>query len=121
MFKERLGERVRELTAADPAVAGRLEQGLRYAADLLKAEGGDPKVVMAAVLLHPLPPEQARQVLADLETEPEMVDAILAALTDSPDADPGNRDLVQDVLALLKGERTAPFATKTAARLAAGG
>ncbi|MBM4286067.1 MAG: hypothetical protein FJ128_12620 [Deltaproteobacteria bacterium] len=121
MFKERLGERVRELTAADPAVAGRLEQGLRYAADLLKAEGGDPKVVMAAVLLHPLPPEQARQVLADLETEPEMVDAILAALRGSPDADPGNRDLVQDVLALLKGERTAPFATKTAARLAAGG
>jgi DNA-directed RNA polymerase subunit RPC12/RpoP len=120
MFKEQLRERVLAVSRKDQAQADRLDQGLKYAADLLKAEGGDPKVVMAAIILHEVTVDQAREILADMETEPEMAAAIMAVLSGSPDADPANRDLVQDVLALLQtGGAPAHFATKTAARLAA--
>jgi hypothetical protein len=113
-------KRVLAVSRKDQAQADRLDQGLKYAADLLKAEGGDPKVVMAAIILHEVTVDQAREILADMETEPEMAAAIMAVLSGSPDADPANRDLVQDVLALLQtGGAPAHFATKTAARLAA--
>jgi hypothetical protein len=121
MFKERLSERVKELKAGDPQIAERLEQGLKYAADLLKAEGGDPKVVMAAVILHNLTPDAARSVLAEVEAEPEIAASIMALLTDSPEAEAADRDIFRDALALLAGEKSGPFATKTAGRLAGEG
>ncbi len=72
-FKELLSEMVKSHLQGDPAAWDRTAQGVKYAQDLLKAEGGDPKVVLAAVLLHRVGPVQAREFLKELETEPEIV------------------------------------------------
>ena len=79
-FKELLAEMVKSYLQGDPAAWDRTAKGVQYAQDLLKAEGGDPKVVLAAVLLHRVEPDQAREFLAELETEPEIVEAILELL-----------------------------------------
>ena len=61
-------------------MAARLDKGLALATDLLKAEGGDPKVVFAAVLLQKADLDQAGTLLAELETEPEIAQSILEVL-----------------------------------------
>ena len=119
-FKELLSEMVTAHLKEDPAAWDRTAKGVAYAQALLKAEGGDPKVVLAAVLLHRLGPEKAREFLAELETEPEIVEAVLELLAGRGAARDLNRQLFQDVLALLD-EKTAAdrqFATRTAQRLA---
>jgi len=120
-FKERLRERVLSLAPGDQELETRLERGLALATDLLKAEGGDPKVVFAAVLLHRISPARAQEILAELETEPEIAQAIMEVLRGEAEAGDSNRQIYQDVLALLDGEGRAPqdFLTRTAQRLAA--
>jgi len=103
-FKERLKERALSLAAADPDLAARLDRGLALATDLLKAEGGDPKVVFAAILLQKVSLDQARDLLADLETEPEIAQAILEVLRGEPQKADINQQIYQDVLALLEAE-----------------
>ena len=104
----------------DPAAWDRTAKGVAYAQDLLKAEGGDPKVVLATVLLHRVAPDKAREFLAELETEPEIVEAVLELLAGQGAERDLNRQIFQDVLALLeeKTEPTRQFATRTAQRLA---
>jgi hypothetical protein len=123
MFRELLAERVKGRLAADPGVWERTERGLGYALDLLKAEGGDPKVVIASTLLHRVEPARARKILEELETEPEITQAVLDLLTEKgPENDP-NRQLFQDVMALLaqEPESSPRYTTRTARRLATGG
>jgi hypothetical protein len=123
MFRELLAEQVKAALQADPAAWEETEQGLAYALELLKAEGGDPKVVIAATLLHRLDPATARQILEELETEPEIAQAVMDLLAgNGPEHDVG-RQVFQDVLALLRGEPAhwPGYATRTARRLAAGG
>ena len=81
-FKEILAEQVRNYLK-DEAVWEETEAAVHYAQDLLKAEGGDPKVVLAAILLHRVAPDKAREFLAELETEPELTADILE-LIDRP-------------------------------------
>ena len=122
-FKELLAEMVRTHLAGDPAAWDRTAKGVQYAQDLLKSEGGDPKVVMAAVLLHRVEPARARDFLAELATEPEIVEAVLELLSGQGAARDLNRQLYQDVLTLLAEKAEAPrhFATRTAQRLAEAG
>ena len=96
---------------------------MQYAQDLLKAEGGDPKVVLATVLLHRVGPVQAREFLKELETEPEIVEAVAELLAGQGAARDLNRQIFQDVLALMEepGGPTRQFATRTAQRLAEAG
>ena len=95
----------------------RTAQGLQYAQDLLKAEGGDPKVVLAAVLLHGVEAAKAREFLAELETEPEITEAILELVAGRGEARDLNRQIYQDVLTLL-ADAAGQFNTRTAQRLA---
>jgi len=120
-FKERLREQVLGLSPGDQDLQSRLDRGLALAVELLKAEGGDPKVVFAAVLLHQVSPEKAQELLSELETEPEIAQAILEVLRGEAGAEDSNRQIYQDVLALLDGKAHAPqdFLTRTAQRLAA--
>ena len=75
-FKELLSEMAKSYLQGDPAAWDRTAKGVGYAQELLKAEGGDPKVVLATVLLHRVSPDKAREFLAELETEPEIVEAV---------------------------------------------
>jgi hypothetical protein len=115
-FKERLKERALALAAGDLELAARLDRGLALATDILKAEGGDPKVVFAAILLHQAGLAQAREALAELDTEPEITQAILEVLQGDPETAGINRQVYEDVLALMKG--AAPRHTRTARHLA---
>ncbi len=119
-FKELLAARVKTHLQGDPAAWDRTAKGVQYAQDLVKAEGGDPKVVLAAVLLHRVEPARAREFLAELATEPEITDAIHELLAGQGAARDLNRQLFQDVMTLLEGEAGGPrqFATRTAQRLA---
>ena len=119
-FKERLKERALALAAGDPELPARLDRGLALATDLLKAEGGDPKVVFAAILLQKVNPEQAKGVLAELETEPEISQSILEVLGSDPQTPDINGQIYQDVLALVDQESgaTATLHTRTAQHLA---
>mgnify|MGYP001141543203 CR=1 FL=1 len=115
-FRERLKERVS--ARLGPEAAPRLEQALGLAADLLKAEGGDPKVVFAAVLLAEVPREEAAGLLTELGTEPEIAEQILAVLTGAPPEEINYR-IYQDVRALLEGAPPEALATTTGRKLAA--
>jgi hypothetical protein len=119
-FKELLAEMVESYLKDDPSSWDRTAKGVAYAQDLLKAEGGDPKVVLATVLLHRVPLDKAREFLAELETEPEIVEAVLELLAGQAAERDLNRQIFQDVLALLeeKGGTTRQFTTRTAQRLA---
>lgn len=120
-FKDRLRERVLSLISEEADFAARLDRSLALGTDLLKAEGGDPKVVFAALLLQKIDPDQAREILAELETEPEIIESVLEVL--QPEAkSPGiNRQIYQDVLALVEAEAgaVASLHTRTAQHLAA--
>ena len=123
MFKELLAEKVQTRLAGDAAALALTDRGFKLAQDLLKAEGGDPKVVLAATLLHRLDPSQARIILADLETEPEIANAVIDLLTGQAGERDLNRHLFEDILTLLGEKPTPPphFHTRTAQRLATEG
>jgi hypothetical protein len=117
-FKELLAAEVQNLLKDDAAAWEATEKEVRYAQELLKAEGGDPKVVMAAVLLHRVEPERVRNLLAELETEPEIVAAILELIGGGGEARDLNRQLYRDALNLLAPHLDTNFHTRTARRLA---
>lgn len=120
-FKERLRERALSQSPGDPDFVARLDRELGLATDLLKAEGGDPKVVFAAILLQKVDPTQVREILTQLETEPEITQSILEVLQPETASLDINRQIYQDVLALVEAESGAvvPLHTRTAQHLAA--
>jgi hypothetical protein len=122
-FKERLAEQVQAWLADAPQTWERTDRAMHYALDLLKAEGGDPRVVLAAVLLQPLDPDQAREILTALETEAEISAAVMELLTGGAGPEDLNRRLFQDAQTLAAGPTDTPphFATRTAQRLAEAG
>jgi hypothetical protein len=119
-FKELLSGMVKAHLEPDTAAWERTAQGVQFAQELLKAEGGDPKVVLAAVLLHEVEPAKAKEFLAELETEPEISEAVLDLLAGGGADRDLNRQLFQDVLTLLAedAETLRQFNTRTAPRLA---
>jgi hypothetical protein len=119
-FKELLSGMVQAHLEAKPVAWERTAQGVQFAQDLLKAEGGDPKVVLAAVLLHKVEPAKAEQFLEELETEPEITAAVLDLLAGGGADKDLNRQLFQDVLTLLAEDKAAArqFNTRTAPRMA---
>lgn len=119
-FRERLAELVHSLLQ-DSEDWERTEKGMQYALDLLKSEGGDPRVVLAAVLLHRVPAEKARTLLEELEAEEDTTGAVMELLSGGGAERDLNRQLYEDTLALLEPGTHAPFHTRTAQRLAEGG
>jgi hypothetical protein len=119
-FKDLLSEMVKSHLQGDHAAWDRIAKGVQYAQDLLKAEGGDPKVVLAAVLLHRVEPAKVREFLNELETEPEIIEAIQELLAGRGAERDLNQQLFQDVLTLLAEDAESPrrFKTRTAQRLA---
>jgi hypothetical protein len=120
-FKERLRERALALAGEEPELAARLDRGLALATDLLKAEGGDPKVVFAAILLQKVGLKKAEDLLTEMETEPEITQSILEALASDPQVSDINGQIYQDAMALVEAENggsAAPFKTRTAQQLA---
>ncbi len=117
-FKEILAEQVKNYLEKDPAAWEATEAAVHYAQDLLKAEGGDPKVVLAAVLLHRVDERQARNFLAELETEPELLADILELINGRGGARDLNRQLYEDALNLQAHTPAAAYHTRTARRLA---
>jgi hypothetical protein len=93
---------------------------MQYALELLKSEGGDPRVVLAAVLLHRVEPAQARNFLEELETEADTIAAVMDLLSGAGAERDLNRHLYEDTLALLNPQGQPHFHTRTAQRLAAG-
>ena len=63
-------------------------------------------MVLATVLLHRVSPDKAREFLAELETEPEIVEAVAELLAGQGAERDLNRQLFQDVLALLEEGRS---------------
>lgn len=120
-FKDRLRERVLSLISEEADFAARLDRSLALGTDLLKAEGGDPKVVFAALLLQKIDPDQAREILAELETELEIIESVLEVLQPGAESPGINRQIYQDVLALVEAEAgaVASLHTRTAQHLAA--
>jgi hypothetical protein len=119
-FKELLMEMVESALSGEPEAWERTQQAAVYAQDLLRAEGGDPKVVLAAVLLHRVEPARAREFLAELETEPEIIAAIMDLVAGRGEERDLNRQLFADVMALTEDKPPDPevLATRTARRLA---
>jgi hypothetical protein len=122
-FKDLLSDMVKSHLQQDQAAWDRTAKGVQFAQDLLKAEGGDPKVVLAAVLLHKVEPAKSKEFLAELETEPEITASILELLAGRGAERDLNRQLFQDILTLLAEDAESPrqFSTRTAQRLAAVG
>jgi hypothetical protein len=121
-FKEILSEQVQSYLGPGSEDWALTDRGLTLAQELLKAEGGDPKVVLAATLLHRVDEATARKYLEELETEPEIMEAVLEILGGKGESRDLNQQLFQDVLTLLQEPAATPpqFATRTAQRLAAG-
>jgi hypothetical protein len=119
-FKERLADLVHALLQ-DSEEWQLTEKGTVYALDLLKSEGGDPRVVLAAVLLHRVAPDQAKKFLEELEAEPETTASVMELLAGRGSERDLNRHLYEDTLALLTPQHQPHFHTRTAQRLAAGG
>jgi hypothetical protein len=117
-YKDLLSEMVESHLKADAAAWDQTAQGVQYAQDLLKAEGGDPKVVLSAVLLHRVEETKAKEFLAELETEPEIVEAVLELKAGQGEARDLNRQLYEDVLTLVGGKSPRQLRTHTAQRLA---
>ncbi len=122
-FKEILSEQVKSYLKEDSPAWAATEKGLALAQELLKAEGGDPKVVLAATLLHRVDEAAARRFLAGLETEAEIVEAVMELLSGKGEERDLNRQLFHDLLALLgeQPEKAPQFSTRTAQRLAGAG
>jgi len=116
-FKERLAELVHSCLP-DPGVWERTEKGMVFALELLKSEGGDPRVVLAAVLLHQVEPAQARNFLDELAAEPDTIAAVMDLLAGAGVERDLNRQLYEDALALLDPQSHPLFHTRTAQRLA---
>jgi len=78
-------------------------------------------VVVAAVLLHRVEPAKGRELLAELETEPEITEAVMELLAGQGAERDLNRQLFQDTLTLVNESADTPrtFNTRTAQRLAA--
>jgi len=119
-FKERLAALVHSFLKDSPDWE-RTATGMQYALDLLKSEGGDPRVVLAAVLLHRVAPAQAKKFLEELETEPDTAAAVIEVLSGAGPGADLNRHLYEDTLALLDPQSHPHLHTRTAQRLAAEG
>jgi hypothetical protein len=119
-FKEHLAE-LAHARLGDSGDWERTEKGMHYALELLKSEGGDPRVVLAAVLLHRVETGEARHLLEELQAEEDTVAAILDLLAGAAPERDLNRQLFEDTLALLTPEGQQEFHTRTAKRLAEAG
>ena len=75
-------------------------------------------MVLAAVLLHQLDPEQARQILEEVEAETDTITGVLDLLAGAAPERDLNRRLFEDTLSLLNPQRPPQFHTRTAQRLA---
>jgi hypothetical protein len=120
-YRDRLLAAAKKALLPDDAVVAEALEVLALAEELVSAEGGEPKVVIAAALLselvHVSPSDEddraalARKVLVELGTEAEVVDEVYKLIQDvSPGDESGNLNLriLRDARTMVKfGERRA--------------
>jgi len=120
-YRDRLLGAAKKALRPDDAVMGEALEVLDVAEELVTAEGGEPKVVIAATLLHELlaamPSGQddravlAQKILVELGTEAEVVDEVCKLIQNVPRGDEvGNVNLriLQDARTVIRlGERRA--------------
>ena len=81
-YRDRLLAAAKKALAPDDKLVEKALEVLEAAEDLISEEGGDPKVIIASVLLHELLGTQddraalTRKVLADVGTEDEVIDKV---------------------------------------------
>ena len=78
-------------------------------------------MVLAATLLHRLDLPQAQELLLELETEPEIIEAVSEILSGAAPEKDLNRQLYEDTLTLSGKPDGNHLHTRTAQRLAARG
>lgn len=120
-YRDRLLAAAKKALKPDDTVLEQALEVLDLAEELVSAEGGEPKVVIAATLLSELlrvsPSGQddraalARKILVELGTEAEVVDEVCRLIQDTPGGEePGNVNLriLGDARTMVKlGERRA--------------
>lgn len=120
-YRDRLLAAAKKVLKPDDTAVGQALEVLDLAEELVSAEGGEPKVVIAATLLSELlrvsPSGQedqialARKILVELGTEAEVVDEVCKLIQDPPRGnEPGTVNLwiLQDARTMIKlGERRA--------------
>jgi len=130
-FRDRLLAAAKKALLPDDKVVEQALEVLELAEELVSAEGGAPKVVIAATLLSELLPAMpsgqddrvalARKILVELGTEAEVVDEVCRLIEDaSPGDEPGNVNLriLQEARTVIRlGERRALLETSALERL----
>jgi hypothetical protein len=120
-YRDRLLAAAKKAMKPDDQVVEQALEVLDIAEELVSAEGGEPKVVIAAVLLNELVQGSpagrddraalARNILVELGTEAEVVDGVCKVILEvSSGTEPGNVNLqiLQDARRIIKlGERRA--------------
>ncbi len=125
LYRDRLIAAIRSRLMPDAATEERMSEAADLTEQMFAEEGGDPKVVIAAVVLSSLAAAQARRdrsrpgtaaldrqeavsILSLLETEPEVVDQICRIVWNTDrDVQPDdiNTRIVRDALAIQTLER----------------
>jgi hypothetical protein len=130
-YRDRLLAAAKKALLPDDAVVAEALEMLDLAEELVSAEGGEPKVVIAAALLselvHVSPSDQddraalARKILVDLGTEADVVDEVCKLIQEVSSGDEsGNLNLriLQDARTMVKlGERRALLEKSAVERL----
>lgn len=110
---------IEELSRRDPSgeMRSRAIGVLEQARTLMSAEGGEPKVILAAALLHQVAPAEAGRLLSELEVDAasaEEVTEMLAALADGRGPGSLEAKILADAVALAQ-ENPAPETMSTPA------
>jgi hypothetical protein len=77
---DRLLVAVRDQLGRDKARTVRVLEALQQAQKLLVGKDANPRVVLGAVVLHDVPPEAARGILAEAEVDEETIAQVLSIL-----------------------------------------
>jgi DNA-directed RNA polymerase subunit RPC12/RpoP len=112
----------KELTPDDKLVAKALDV-LEVAEELISAERGEPKVIIASILLHELLGAQddraavIRKILADVKTEDEVIDKVCNIIQGTPEetgAGNVNLEIVSDAQNMVRLRERKGLLEKTA-------
>ena len=122
-YRDRLLAAAKKALTPDDKLVDKALEVLEVAEDLVSAEGGEPKVVIASVLLHELLDGQeertamTRKILADVGTEDEVIDKVCDIIRGAPEetgAGTVNLQIVSDAQNMVRLRERKALLEKTA-------